>query len=109
MSQFNFKRNNVIKWPVIFAVPADGGSLQELVITAHFKLVTKVQFTELAAKGDADLLKAVFVGWDGIGDENGDALPFAEADRDELIGYPFIESALTSAYVKAYLGGAAKN
>jgi len=110
----------IVDWPVKVRVPVSGGRFQEQVFTGQFKVVSVERQRGLAvpsveealngADGDGAFLREVFVGWsDNMSDENGDPIKFADEIRDQLIGIPYVRTALTRAYVALAEGGRRKN
>tara|TARA_B100001939_G_C16908849_1_gene603627 strand:+ start:897 stop:1223 length:327 start_codon:yes stop_codon:yes gene_type:complete len=98
------KRVKSFKWPVEVEEPADGGVFETSKFDAVFKRVPRSEFQKLADKGDLELLKAVLVGWDGIEDEDGKAVPFSQATMKEFSDDPYWIRGVLSAYTQTFEG-----
>ncbi len=101
-----------VKWPVTISVPQDGGRVQKHEITARFDILPQSRLDDLVrgqrgADEDKDLLREVLLGWDGVADEDGVAIEFADAPRDQLLDIPYVRGALLKAYFEAASGSAA--
>lgn len=106
---FKLKLADAIRWPVTIHVPADGGTTQPIKVTGVFRPVTQARFNELVAQRDGDILKEVVLGWDGIADADGAALPFSAENLVTLVEIPYARMGFIQAWMEIQGGGAAKN
>ena len=81
----------------------DGRETLEAKCTLHFLCLETAEARKLALRGNAELLRKVLVGWDeGIEDEHGEPLAFTEANRDRLIGVPYVAACAVDAYFERF-------
>lgn len=93
-------------WPVTVLVPQDGGTVEEQVFNARFRMLTKEEVEAVQADTDADAYhKAFFV---GIPAEDLDGEPF-EAVQGLMLSQPYVRIALIKAYTGFQAGIAVKN
>lgn len=108
---FKIKHNSDFTWPVKVQVPTDGRH-QEQQFTARFKVVERSRFEDISS-GDATaetaLLREVLLGWEGVADESGEALPFSEQVRDQLLEIPYVRTAVVEAFFEGIAGRKRKN
>lgn len=107
-----FVRKKVVeyKWPVAVECPTDtSGVFESQTFDATFKWIGRARYTELVDKGDLELLKEVWLGWDGIEDENGKSFAYSAANRDELLDDLAIARAVLKAFLESLNGAQAKN
>jgi len=122
---FVFRKASEFKWPVRIPVPEDGRAVAREV-TGVFKTVAPERIQqivqeaiagirgddaeEMQANADLRLLREVLVGWDGIVDEDKQAIAFSDETREALMAVPYVRGAFVEAYNKGANGGAkAKN
>jgi hypothetical protein len=91
-------------WPVVVQVPTDEGFVEEEV-RVRFQLATT---TEMAER-NVDLLPRKVKGWDGIGDADGNALPYSDENLKRLIENPHVLRAFTFALAECSAGAPRKN
>ena len=99
---FKINRNPTFSHKVKIRVPVDGG-FADHEFTARFK---HVPWSELSAveRDPAEQLRRVWIGWDGIANENGEALSYSDEAREMLIDMMFIRVPVLKAYVDAVTG-----
>ncbi|MDD5249641.1 MAG: hypothetical protein PHY45_11680 [Rhodocyclaceae bacterium] len=99
-----------ISWPVFVKVPADGGTVEKVEITAAFEIIetTKCDALLKEADGSKALLRVVLKGWDGISDESGNAIAFGADTLEQVLDVPFVRVAVLNAYFEAASGTAAE-
>lgn len=108
---FKLKTNVEFAWPVKVQVPTDGRHVEQP-FTARFKQVDRSRFVDLNngdAEEETNLLREVLIGWDGIGDENGEPIPFSEQTRDQLLEIPYVRTAIVEAFFEGIAGRKRKN
>ncbi|MDO5704036.1 MAG: hypothetical protein Q4G49_03055 [Paracoccus sp. (in: a-proteobacteria)] len=83
-------------------MPVDGGFTdQEL--TARFRVLPWSETRD--TDGDpAEQLRRIWIGWEGVVDPEGNAVPFSNAARDQLIDLLYVRVAVLEAYSKAITG-----
>jgi hypothetical protein len=98
------KKVKTFKWPVTVEEPADGGTFEASVFDAQFKRLGRKEFAKLAEKGELELLQSVLAGWDGITDEEGNAVPFSNAMMKEFADDPYWIRGVLKAYTETFDG-----
>lgn len=102
-------------WPVTVEFPVDGGKTDRQTFDAEFKRMTQTRINEIREKiernetSDTELAREVLTGWDGVNDGNGDAVPFTERSRDQLLDVPLVASAVVLAWLGSLTGAKRKN
>lgn len=102
-------------WPVQVEFPTDGGKTDRQTFDAEFKRMTQTRINEIRAlieKGettDNDLAREVLVGWEGVNDDGGNAVPFSERSRDQLLDIPLVAAAVVMAWLGSLAGVKRKN
>lgn len=87
-------------------VPVEGGT-QEQSFTARFRALSVSEgevFNMLSTEGNTDFLRAILIGWDGVKDEDGEAISFNDASRDQILDIPFVRVAILQTYNQAVMG-----
>lgn len=102
---FVLKKSNTVKWPVTFQKAADGGKFKKQTFTAIFKELGRDQFNELADKGDDPLVNEIFVGWEGVQDEEKNEIPFNEENKTMLLDDFSVMKAIIETYGQVIYGG----
>lgn len=106
---FVLKKVSSYKWPVSVDVPVDGGKFKKETFTAVFKKMSRSAFNDLVEQGDDALINEIIEGWEGIKDEDGDAIEYSKEVCSELFDDPYVLRAVISAYTDSLLGAQAKN
>ncbi|WP_303362491.1 hypothetical protein [Paracoccus sp. (in: a-proteobacteria)] len=88
-------------------VPVDGGFADQE-FTATFRVLPWSEVEKLDTD-PVQLLRAIWIGWDGIVDDDGQPIPFSDALRDQLIDTLYIRAATVTVYVNAMTGVARGN
>lgn len=108
--QFDFKSLGdtlEVLWPVPVKEPIDGGKVRESEFTAKFRVLPADEATELMNNPPADdplaFLRAVLVGLDP---KHGELTPELFT---QLMGRPYVRSAVLQAYFRCANGASAKN
>jgi hypothetical protein len=102
-------------WPVAVEFPIDGGKTDKQTFDAEFKRIAQSRMAEIRdaiTKGevsDTDLAVEVLVGWSGVTDDRGEAVPYSEAARDQLLDVPLVSSAIVMAWMNSLTGAKRKN
>lgn len=114
-SVFVISQKQSYTWPVVVELPVDGGKIEKQTFDAEFSRVPASRITEIKeaiTKGevtDTDLAKEVMIGWDGITDDNGNAVPFSERSRDQLLEVQLVAGAVVLAWLGSLSGVKRKN
>lgn len=102
-------------WPVTVHFPVDGGKTDRQTFDAEFKRLTQTRINEIRSSiennqtSDTALAGEVLVGWEGVNDGNGDAVPFSESARDKLLDIPLVASAVVMSWLGSLTGVKVKN
>ena len=95
--------------------PSDGGKTEKQTFDGEFKRIPQSRMTELREKisgsdiTDVELAREVLVGWAGVNDGNGDAVPYSEGARDQLLDVPLVAAAVVMAWMNSLTGAKRKN
>lgn len=112
---FVISQKSTYTWPVSVEFPIDGGKTDKQTFDGEFKRLTQTRINEIREaieKGettDTDLAREVLVGWEGVTDGNGDALPFTERSRDQLLDIPLVAAAVVISWLGSLSGIKRKN
>lgn len=112
---FVISQKQTYSWPVTVEFPVDGGKTDRQTFDAEFKRMTQTRINEIRSQiernevTDTDLAKEVLVGWEGVNDSNGDAVPFTERARDQLLDVPLVAAAVVMAWLGSLTGVKRKN
>lgn len=99
------RKQETFDWPVPVQRPRADGKFDTHVFTATFKAVSSTRFTELMdAHDDAVVLQTAWVGWSDINDEHGNAVPYSDEVRAELMEDLAIRHATARAFAQAMTG-----
>lgn len=105
------KPNATFHWPVKVQVPQDGRHVEN-VFKATFKQVDRDRFIDVQngdPTAEQTLLDDVLVGWDGVGDEDGNPLDFTPENRRALLQVPYVRTAVIEAFFEGIGGRKRKN
>ena len=108
---FKVVKNPTFTATVKISAPTEGGVVSSS-FTARFKAITisaAEQFNLLSAEGTLNYLRAILIGWEGVADENGEAISFNDAARDELLDIPFVRIGILDTYNAAMRGAKSGN
>lgn len=107
---FKIEPQKIVKWPVTVNIPQDGGRTRKSVFSAEFELLPQDEFSAIYREdggNDEDLLRRVLVGWQDVGDADGEAIDFNADAREMMIRIPYVRAAIVSAYLECSFGKAA--
>jgi hypothetical protein len=102
-------------WPVSVDFPVDGGKTDRQTFDAEFKRMSQTRINEIRGLierneiTDTELASEVLTGWSGVNDGNGDAVPFSEGARNQLLDVPLVASAVVMAWLGSRTGVKRKN
>jgi hypothetical protein len=121
MTKFVFARKGmprIVTWPVTVQVPKDGGTFEAQSFDARFKVLTDDAIAGLRAEAETKrqdpaafsraILREAFVSAALTGDD-GAAIPFDEALREELIHDTHVRAGLIEAFFSMQSGRLEKN
>lgn len=103
---FKLVTNPEFSHSVKVRVPVDSG-YDDLTFTARFRALSISEaeaHNTLTSEGTNAYLREIFVGWDGVVDDIGEAVPFNAGTRDRMIDIPFVRVALLETYNAAMIG-----
>ena len=105
------KKVKTFKWPVAVEEPSatKPGKFEKSEFTAIFKRVKMSELEGITDAESAGLLKKVLVGWEGIEDEDGNAVPFSSKELELFADDVDWLKAVLSAYTNTYAEGEAGN
>lgn len=112
---FIISQKSSYTWPVTVEFPVDGGKVEKQTFDAEFKRIPQTRINEIhevVQKGqtsDPELAREVLIGWSGVNDGNGEAVPFSEGMRDQLLDIPLVAAAVVMAWLNSLSGAKRKN
>lgn len=112
---FNLALSETYSWPVDLRVAMDGGKWESRKFDLRFRRLSQSRLDQVFEEADAQalrvdaLLREIIVGWSGIVDEAGDALPFSQAALDALLDLPGARRAIADAWRASLREGARGN
>ena len=100
-------------WPVKVETPVDGGKWSTETFDARFKRLPQSRIEEVrknaATTEDDAFAREVLVGWEGINDADGQAVPYSEVTRDRLLDVIGFAKVVVAAYFESLTGAKRKN
>lgn len=110
-AEFFMKRPESYLWPVTYRMPDETGKLHAFEFKARFRYLDLDQIKEQAEAGtkDADFIRHVLVGFEGIRSPDGAAVPDTPDHIEQLLKLPGMFLALQAAHTDALLKFARKN
>lgn len=112
---FIISQKSTYTWPVSIEFPVDNGKTEKQSFDAEFRRMTNTRINEIRAaieKGeitDTTLASEVLVGWEGVTDGNGEAVPFTERSRDQLLDVPLVAASVVMSWLGSLTGVKRKN
>lgn len=105
MFKLNSKPSATYFWPVTVQLPLDGEKTDDQPFTAEFKRLTRSEVTEIekASQTDADMVRAVLVGWRDVTDDGQD-VPFSPEALAQLLDIPQAPIAVIRAFYESLTG-----
>ena len=79
-------------------VPQEKGGAQAFDIVVLMRCLPHDHYLDYTVKGDAEVVRQVVGGWEGIEDEAGEPLPFTQENLATLSGLPYFSAAVLFAY-----------
>jgi hypothetical protein len=116
---FKLQQSPTYVWPVKIVLPIDGGKRETHTFDATFRRLPQSRINEiiklarLQERGrldddqeleDQDAAREIMVGWDGVQDDDGKAIPFSEGALTQLVEIPTVAGQI----VKAWFGSLAE-
>lgn len=96
--------------PVLFKIPADGGTYQSNSFMVEFKRLSVAEMKQLPQEGtDADIARRVVVGWNEVEDANGQPLPFSSDALEKLLDIVGVAPAIVRTFFECVSGAQEKN
>lgn len=115
---FRLEESHEFDWPVDIRKPVGVDERGRPKFETHRMVATfrALPLDEAAGAMEADgetprepLMERVLIGWDGIADEAGEALPCTPENVRKLCRIGYVGAALTEAYFRALTGRSEKN
>lgn len=112
---FSISQSKSYHWPVTVELPVTGGKHEKHTFDAEFKRITQGRIKEISKAiesgdmTDSDFCKEILLGWKGVHDDRGEAIPFSETARDELLDIQLVAGAIVTAFFKSLQGARTKN
>lgn len=103
---FKLLQNPEFTHTVKVQTPVNGGH-ETQTFQARFRVIgitDSDQHNTLTAEGTKVYLREIFVGWDGVTDDQGEPVLFNDQTRDQMIDVPFVRVALLETYNSAMMG-----
>jgi len=107
MADVKFKFEEVFTFKETVTVITPGGVQQTF--TAEFLYLDDKAIEEFVKLPNADGLRQVWKGWDGIVGPDDQPLPFSEPQRELFLGHAYITNAVLFSYLRGRQGLLAKN
>lgn len=110
---FVLKQSATYNWPIPLVLPVDGGrkekhtfdgELRRLPQTRINEIIKLARAMELGRIDDDDVLddkaaaREILAGWNGVVDDNGEAIPFTEAALNQLLEIPTVAGQIIRAW-----------
>jgi hypothetical protein len=114
-------------WPVSFDVPIDGGRHEKQTFDAELKRLPQSRIIEIQEAvqkrlsaiqrddetdgmiTDQEIAGEILIGWSGVNDADGTAIPFSEASKAQLLDVPTVTAAVVTSYFTSLQGAKRKN
>jgi hypothetical protein len=124
---FVLKQSDTYSWPVSFDVPADGGRFVKQTFDAEFKRPTQARIVEIQEAvlkrlravqndeetdgliTDLEIAEEILVGWSGIDDGEGNAVPYSQKAKDQVLNVPAVSASIVEAFFESLKGAKRKN
>lgn len=104
---FKIGQTDRFTYPVSVEVVGDNGKRSSYSFDAVFKRLSNDEFVEVSRSAkmgdlpDIDLVRDVLIGWKGIQDEDGNDMPFTEANRDLVLNIWPVTPSIVTAFLEA--------
>jgi len=124
---FVLKQSDSYTWPVSIKLPANGGKRERQTFDAEFKRLPQSRINEIQEEvqkrikaverneqpadeiSDVSIADEILVGWDGIVDGDGEAVPYSKAAKAQLLEVPMLAGALITTYFESLAEQKQKN
>jgi len=112
---FVISQKQTYTWPIAVEFPIDGGKTDRQTFDGEFRRMSQSRINEIRDRiekseiTDVELATEVLAGWNGVNDGNGDAVPFSEGARDQLLDVPLVAAAIVMAWLQSLTGAKRKN
>ena len=117
------KDSDSYSWPITYRQPVSGGRREKQEFEAEFKRLPQSRINEiqeLAQKridndssagdiSDLSIADEVLVGWEGIVDSDGEAIPYSKGSKAQLLELPMMAGCLIEAYFNSLVEEKRKN
>lgn len=112
---FRIDSSSSYAWPVAVSHLTEDGKTKNADFTARFKRLPQSQVDDLRERAiagtipDRELAETVLVGWEGVQDETGNALPYSEENRAALLDVVPVRPSVIKAWFDSISGAPRKN
>ena len=112
---FKLSTSDSYKYPVVVEIVDESGRTTKHTFEAHFKRLPQSEIDRLlvASKDDGirdeDVVDQVLIGWSGVVDEQGDAMPFNAENVRVVLDICPVRACVVRAWVDSLTGGRRKN
>jgi len=104
---FKIAEKRMVEWPVMIAVPQDGGKVRKHEARVQFEYLEQDEIDEVLAWGnDTDLMKRAVKGWpEGqFQDESGSPISFSPENLARLMQVQYVRMAFVAAHLQIQQG-----
>ena len=112
---FVLSQSESYTWPVTVEFPVDGGRFDKQNFDAEFRRLPQSRIREIweliqgGDLNDDELCNEVLTGWDGIQDAKGNAVPYSEKAKVDLLNVPLVAAAIVSSWLDSLSKAKRKN
>ena len=112
---FVLKQSDSYTWPVPVELPDDGGKFLKQTFDATFKRLPQDRIRQIIDKiqeGEMDddtLCREILIGWTGVNDDKGEAVPYSEASLTTILNVQMVAAAVVSAWFESLAKAKRKN
>jgi hypothetical protein len=117
---FVLTQSDTYTWPVSFEIPVDGGRHERQNFDGEFKRLPQSKVAPMVSElnklddGEdldriTELAVEILVGWSGVTDGAGEAVPFSQKALRQLLEIPLLGAAVLRAYFDSLKGAKRKN
>jgi hypothetical protein len=121
---FKLQQSATYVWPVKIVLPIDGGKRETHTFDATFRRLPQsrineiIKLAKLQERGrldedqeleDQDAAREIMTGWDGVQDDEGNAVPFSEGALTQLLEIPTVAGQIVLAWFGSLAEAKRKN
>lgn len=113
---FTLKQSASYSWPITLIIPADGGRRDKHTFEGEFRRLSQTRINEIisAARAmergratddeiieDQDAAKEILIGWSGVVDDEGEAIPFGDTSLGQMLEIPTVAGQIVRAWFES--------